>query len=236
MTSFLLKIIGIITMLFDHIGDSILGHFSFFNLVGRIAFPIFAFQCVQGYMHTKNLKKHFIKLLIFACISQIPFMLFLSTFANTFYLNIFFTFTLGILALYLYDKSKNKIFGFLSVLFISIIGHFIQVDYGAFGILLMFTFYFFCDNKKTNHNFAMQHKKTVMSIIVIFLCFIKYVPDILNAPYLFTTYLSCAIFTCLSLIFILFYNQKEGPKSKYFFYIFYPLHLLILYILSTHSY
>ena len=68
MTSFLLKIIGIITMLFDHVGDSIVGKFSFLNLIGRISFPIFAFQTVEGYIHTKNFKKHILKMFIFACI------------------------------------------------------------------------------------------------------------------------------------------------------------------------
>ena len=117
MTSFLLKIIGIITMLFDHVGDSIVGKFSFFNLIGRISFPIFAFQTVEGYIHTKNLKKHILKMFIFACISQIPFSLFLSTFTQSNYLNIFFSLTLGLIALVLYDKCKNKFLGFLGVLY-----------------------------------------------------------------------------------------------------------------------
>ena len=78
-------------MLFDHFGDAIIGKFSFCNLIGRIAFPIFAFQTVQGYIYTKDLKKHMLKLFIFACISQIPFMLFLSTFTEEILtLNIFF--------------------------------------------------------------------------------------------------------------------------------------------------
>ena len=105
MTSFILKIIGVITMLFDHVGDAIIGKFSFCNLIGRIAFPIFAFQAVQGYIYTKDLKKHMVKLFIFACISQIPFMLFLSTFTEEILtLNIFFTLFLGLLALFVYDK------------------------------------------------------------------------------------------------------------------------------------
>lgn len=231
MTSFLLKIIGVITMLFDHIGDSILGKFSFFNLIGRISFPIFAFQAMQGYIHTKNFKKHMMKLLIFACISQIPFMLFLSTFSDEIYLNIFFTFFFGLFALYVYDKCTNKIFGFLFVILITAISHFIKVDYGAFGILIMFTFYFFSDDKKSDSiNIFTKHSKIFMSITFIILCFAHYLPYILKATYLWKHYLLCALFTCFSLVFILFYNKKEGPKSKYFFYIFYPLHLLILYL------
>ena len=136
MTSFILKIIGIITMLSDHIGDAILSRFSFFNLLGRISFPIFAFQTVQSYIHTNNLKKHMIKLLIFGCISQIPFMLFLSTFTERFSLNIFFTLFLGLFILYVYDKCNNKILAFLFVILGSILGEFIYLDYCAFCILL----------------------------------------------------------------------------------------------------
>jgi len=211
-------------MLFDHIGDAIIGKFSFFNLIGRIAFPIFAFQSVQGYIHTKDLKKHLIKLFVFACISQIPFMLFLSTFTDVFALNIFFTFFLGLLTLFIYDKYNNKILGFLFVIIFIIIGELIHVDYGAFGILLIFAFYFFKD------------KKVLMLVSTIILCFSKYILNIFQYPSLYLHYLLCALFTSLPIIFILFYNKKEGPKSKYFFYIFYPLHLLILYIIHMALY
>lgn len=207
-------------MLSDHIGDAIYGKFSFLNLIGRISFPIFAFQAVQGYIHTKDFKKHIMKLFIFACISQIPYMLFSTTFTNSFTLNIFFTLFLGLLALFVYDKCKNRILGFLFVVFASIIGQLIHVDYGAFGILLIFVFYFFKD------------KKVLMAISTIVLCFAKYIPNIVQFPSLYLHYLYCGLFTSLSLIFILLYNKKEGPKAKYFFYVFYPLHLLILYFLT----
>ncbi len=150
MTSFILKIIGILTMLCDHMGDAFVGHFSFLNLIGRIAFPIFAFQIVQGYIHTHDLKKYALRLFIFACVSQIPFMLFLTTFYDSFYLNIFFTLCLGILCLYGYDKIKNKYFGVLFAILICIVAQFIQVDYGAYGIAVIFLFYIFC--KKDSNN------------------------------------------------------------------------------------
>ena len=143
MTSFVLKIIGILTMLCDHTGDAIIGHFSFLNLIGRIAFPIFAFQIVQGYMHTHNVKNYAFRLFSFACISQVPFMLFLSIFYDTYYLNIFFTLLLGIICLYGYDKIKNKYLGILFAILICIVAHFIQVDYGAYGVIIIFLFYIF---------------------------------------------------------------------------------------------
>ena len=93
-------------MLCDHTGDVFIGHFSFLNLIGRIAFPIFAFQIVQGYIHTHNVKKYALRLFAFACISQIPFMLFLSTFYDNYYLNVFFKLFLGVICIYGFDKIK----------------------------------------------------------------------------------------------------------------------------------
>ena len=60
MTSFVLKIIALITMFIDHLGYAIYGKFSYLNYIGRIAFPIFAFQISEGFVHTKNIKKYFI--------------------------------------------------------------------------------------------------------------------------------------------------------------------------------
>lgn len=208
-------------MTFDHIGISILRMFSSFNLIGRLAFPIFAFQSTEGYIHTKNFKKYIMKLLIFACISQIPFMLFLSTFTNDiFSLNVLFTFILGLLAIYLYDKSSNKFLGFLFVLILGIIAEFIKVDYGIYGIFLMFVFY------------MLKNKKILMILSSIGLMIFFYGSYMLKFPDTKIIYLLYMIFSCLSLLFIGFYNKKEGPKTKYLFYIFYPLHLFILYIIT----
>ena len=91
MTSFSLKIIAIITMFIDHLGNSYFKYTTWMNVIGRIAFPIFAFLISEGYAHTKNLKKYFFRLFLFALISQIPFMLFFSTYKDGFAFNIFFT-------------------------------------------------------------------------------------------------------------------------------------------------
>ena len=216
MTSFLLKIIGIISMLCDHSSDAIIGNFSNLNLIGRFAFPIFAFQTVNGYIHTKDLKKYMIRLLVFAIISQIPFMLFLSTFKTDFSLNIFFTLLLGICSLYVYDKINNKTLGFILVIAISIVAQLIKVDYGAFGVLAVFIFYLFKDNKI---------KKVIAFLL---LCIGKYTIYTIQSPIIYEYYIKLGIFTFLAIIPILFFNNKEGPKLKYFFYIFYPVHLIIL--------
>ena len=73
MSSFFLKLIGIITMFCDHYSDVIIGENTYLNLIGRVAFPIFAFQIAQGYNHTSNIKKYILRLSIFAVISQFSF-------------------------------------------------------------------------------------------------------------------------------------------------------------------
>ena len=57
MSSFVLKIIAIITMFIDHLSFAYNGSFSYLNFLGRLSFPIFAFQISEGYLHTKNIKK-----------------------------------------------------------------------------------------------------------------------------------------------------------------------------------
>lgn len=227
MTSFMLKIIGIITMLCDHIGDAFIGHFSFLNLIGRISFPIFAFQIVQGYIHTKNIKKYMLRLLIFACISQIPFMLFLSTFTTNYYLNVFFTLLLGTIALYGYDKFKNKYLKIPFALLIILLAHLIHVDYGAYGVAVIFLFYIFYTKFK--------NRKLFMCLIFILLTILNYLPNIINYVSVASIYINCILFTCICLIPICMYNGKQGAKIKYIFYAFYPVHLLILWLLNIYN-
>ena len=89
MSSFVLKIIACFTMFIDHVGYLIFnGDSSWFNYVGRLAFPIFAFQISEGYIHTHDVKKYLLRLILFAFISQIPFLLFHSITSLCLYYNI----------------------------------------------------------------------------------------------------------------------------------------------------
>lgn len=220
MSSFVLKMIAVISMLFDHSGYVLFDGFSYFNYIGRLAFPIFAFQLTEGYAHTKNLKKYFFRLFLFAIISEIPFLLFKTKLVdNTFALNIFCTLLLGLATIWIYDK--NKILGVLSLIFFSIIAEFLNFDYGAFGIAIIFIFH------------AFKNNLILMNLFFIIAVILKYLFNFLvyfNTIY-FYIYLILCMCTIFSIIFINFYNGKEGKKVKYLLYIFYPLHLLILYFL-----
>lgn len=234
MTSFVLKIIALITMFCDHFGYALVGHLSFWNYIGRIAFPIFAFQISEGYTHTKNLKKYFIRLLVFALIAQIPFHLFLLKFipSSVGSLNIFFTLILGLLCMKIYDYFSNikdnvlehqilgfkigQVVGILFTLLISYIAELLNVDYGAWGVIVIFVFYLFKNNK------------LAMIISYITLCVIRYGYRIISYG-LYIQYVYLAIATILPIIFISLYNGNQGYKIKYLLYLFYPLHLLLLY-------
>ena len=207
-------------MLCDHFGDAILKPFSFFNVLGRIAFPIFAFQLTEGYIHTKNLKKYFKRLIIFAIISQIPFMLFSSTFTSRFSLNIFFTLFIGLFAIYIYDKSHNKFLGILVTIFLCALAQLIKTDYGAWGVCIIMIFYIFKD------------KKICMCLLYLLSCLLKYLPYLLayNFHYI---YMLLLLGTASSIFFIILYNGKQGKKVKYLLYAFYPLHMLALYFINV---
>ena len=238
MTSFTLKIIALITMFIDHLGYAIFNKFSFFNYIGRVAFPIFAFQISEGFHYTKNVKKYFARLLLFAMFSQIPFMLFLSIFSNNIYkLNVFFTLLLGLFSIYIYDKIINSFYitsnvklnnflkfvlGISIVLFIGFIAEFLKSDYGLFGIAVIFLFYLF-----KNKNYKLR---TILYLV--FMClgtFIKYgILYLANSNYMYLILCCCTI---SPIIFICLYNKQQGHKIKYLLYFFYPIHLLVLYLL-----
>ena len=216
MSSFVLKIIAIITMFIDHIGYAIFGNFSFFNYIGRISFPIFAFQISEGYTHTKNLKKYFLRLFIFAIISQIPFMLFGKIISNDFSLNIFFTLLLGLVCIYIYDKSKYKILSIIAFILIGILAEFAHCDYGFYGVAIIFLFYVF------------KNDIIKSSIAFMIATAVKYLVPILKHGF-YDVYLYLFICTLLPIIFISLYNGKKGKDTKYLLYLFYPIHLLLIY-------
>lgn len=212
MNLFCLKIIGIITMFIDHY-HYIIGGNQIFNIIGRIAFPIFAFSLNEGYFHTSNLKKYLIRLFTFAVIIQIPAILFKLNYP----VNIFFTLFFGLLAIYILNLKNKKmplyIFVFLKIFLIFLIFYIskkFKFDYGIYGILLIIIFNIF-RNKK----------------LFLFLAFFLLNLAVVVFPNIFGLF-KIQFFSMFSLVFIFSYNVKKGKSLKYFFYLFYPIHFLIL--------
>lgn len=227
MSSFVIKIIAIITMFIDHIGYVIFKEFSYFNYIGRISFPLFAFQLTEGYSHTHNLKKYLCRLILFAFISQIPYTLFRYFFipnSSLFVLNIFFTLFLGLLGIYIFDilQKKGKFYtliGLLIIILISVLSSLIQLDYGWFGIIIIFIFH------------ILKPHKILMSIAYFIMVLAKYLPNLLYYNFHYT-YILIFLGTFFPIIFMVCYNGKKGKNVKYLLYLFYPLHLLAFVLFS----
>lgn len=195
------------------------GKMTWLNYIGRLAFPIFAYQITEGYTHTKDLKKYFIRLGLFALVSQIPFALFHSIASDTYALNVFFTLLLGLFCIYIWDKMPNKLVSSLIIAMSCFLAEVANTDYGYWGVLVVFVFYL-CKNNKP-----------ALLLSFISLLALKYLPYMLMYN-LYYKYVLFFIFTLCGIIPILFYNGKQGRKIKYFLYIFYPVHLLLLYGLN----
>ena len=238
MSSFIIKIIAIISMLFDHTNDVFIGHLSVFNLIGRIAFPLFSFQLVVGYTYTHNIKKYISRMFIFALISQIPYSIFIYIYTGTYFeLNIFFTLATSLICMYILSSKNINIY--LKLLYISIcliIAYYLKFDYSIFGILYpLFIFVFYPFQEKFGKNrFSLSENTNKNSIIKLLffiagtltLSIVKYIKLI---PLISTSwFIELVLFTFIPAIIMIFFNGKKGPSLKYFFYIFYPAHLLLL--------
>ena len=220
LSNFDLKLIAIITMTIDHIG--VVFGTPFYNLlraVGRLSFPIFAFLLTEGYVHTKSFSKYFLRLLVLALISEVIYdYVFFGSFIYIGANNIFFTLALGLLTLFLLDKSKGLINRYfkdkvdlfiilpitylLIIVIMGLMGEFLNFSYGMLGILVISFFYLFKDN------FALIVISVSLSTLILGE--------------------GMQYFSVFSLILIYFYNKKLGKKCKVFFYLYYPLHILVL--------
>ncbi len=220
LSNFDLKLIAIITMTIDHIGI-VFGtpFYNFLRAVGRLSFPIFAFLLTEGYVHTKSFGKYFLRLLILAVISEVIYdYVFYGSFVYLGANNIFFTLALGLFTLFLLDKSKSLVKKYfkeridliiivpitylLIIVILGLVAEFLNFSYGMLGILVISFFYLFKDS------FLLTVISVTLSTLIL--------GDTMQ------------YFSLFSLILIYFYNKKLGKKSKLFFYLYYPLHILVL--------
>lgn len=212
MSSFILKLIALLSMTVDHTGKALFINSDIFNIIGRIAFPLFAFQIVEGYTHIKNIKKYLLRLFLVAVISQFVFY-------ELFHgLNTIFTLLIGLLCILIYEKQEDKVISISLILVILLLSILFNLDYGLYGLLVIIFFYVFRESKV---------KKSIAFTIltVIHYSLLIYTSKDISLLLPMSTTLS-------SLIFINLYNNKKGKSLKYLFYIYYPLHLCILWIIT----
>ena len=216
MSGLLLKITALLTMIIDHYGAIFQPNIMIYRIIGRLAFPIYCFLLVEGYTHTSNIKKYTSRLLIFALISEIPFDLAFYGRIGFVHQNIFFTLFIGLVAIYLIDNkdTKYKFDSTLVIIVATVLATILRTDYQFIGIVYILLFYF-------TRNLP---KKKRLSTIALIMIAINLAAGMVQQ------------FSLLALIIIYLYNNEPGAKNKLLqmsFYIAYPLHLLIYYIINT---
>jgi hypothetical protein len=227
MNVFQIKLIAVITMAIDHIGLFFFPDMPIFRAVGRLAFPLFAWLIANGAFNTRDIYSYLKRLFIFAIASQVPFILAFRELNPSYWsLNIFFTLSLGLASIVAIRDVKPKPSGILLAgLFVALAWYF-DASYGAAGVLSIIVFYLFFDNiKKMFLGHVLIY--TAFNVIPTYLS-IKTATTPITTAHLMPFLQPLALF---SLVFIAFYNGKEGPSAKYFFYPFYPLHLFIIYLI-----
>lgn len=221
-----MKLIAVVCMLIDHLAAFylfklpvmhtelfMLGHHAvtpllMMRFVGRLAFPIFAFLIVEGFLHTRSRVRYGRNLLIFALLSELPWNLIHSGTWHYPSQNVFFTLLLGYLGLcaleYFKDDSRRLLASLLGLLVASVL---MRADYGCSGYGFILLLY------------VLRENRILQAIIGSCVLGSRWIAGLAFIP-------------------INMYNGErgfvKGPVAKYLFYLFYPLHLLVIYLLRVY--
>ena len=212
-----LKYIAFLSMLIDHTnnalitpmldGKGLLLHvFNLFSILGRIAFPIFICFIVEGFFKTSSRKRYLITLLAFGMISEVPFDMFTSkTFFSPYWNNMMFTLALCLITIWMIDSLKEKISN-------KIVWHIVSIVVVAICSAVAM---------------ALSLDYDYHAIIVAYLFYIFYDRPVLGAA---LGYLSIIkeLYSFFGFGIVLTYNGERGRQYKWFNYLFYPVHILIL--------
>lgn len=239
LTATTLKYIAIIAMVIDHTASAFVSDYygplgSVMHFLGRITGPIMFYFIAEGYHHTRNVNKYTARLAVFAVISYVPFILFrygvLPNPVNFLTFDVIYTLFLGLLALRARHEIQNPFLRWALILLILVLSSW--GDWGYFGILCILVF----DTYHGEFNYqAFGYSILVfMRILIIFSPLIMLVargqpPEDITRQ-LAQCFVTSGMFLPLGLLY--FYNGELGSGNKWFFYIFYPLHLLILALLK----
>ncbi len=221
MTGSTVKIIALISMFIDHVGAAVLGKmalspfmldvYRMSRYIGRMAFPLFCFLLVEGFLHTRDVKKYLLRLGIFAIVSEVPFDLAISGRVLEFgHQNVFFTLYLGLLAIYILDEVRKRRLHRAWYLFLPVtllVADILDTDYSSAGVLVILTMYLLKDRKW-------------LSILA-------------GCVLLYLFYGTTELAALVAIVPILLYNGKRGASLKYLFYCFYPVHLIVLYLIRV---
>ncbi|PZE19932.1 TraX family protein [Paenibacillus xerothermodurans] len=206
----LLQITAMVTMLIDHVGAVFFPEHIILRMIGRLAFPLYAFGIVQGYLYTSNVKKYMLRLGLLALISQVPFSLALD--ANR--INVIGTFFVCVLTLYWFDRLSSSI-GRWTVLGVAIwLLEAVPTDYGNYALALIFMY-----------RYAAAHWAVAVHLVLNGLYTLRYG---IGVSYQFLSVLSTVWLTTGHA------KQRIIPFAvpRWLWLSFYPAHLLVLAIIK----
>lgn len=228
-----LKIIAIVTMFIDHVGAGLVGRliqsrlftapfgdinvlytvYMTMRFIGRIAFPIFIFLMIEGMKKTRNIWKYTLRMGVFALVSEVPFDLtFNGKVLEGSYQNIFFTLLIGMLTIIAIDRLW-RILGAKANVFIKILATVPLAYLGAWLAECLHTDY---------------GAIGIVCIVVMYVFSFNKAIQIAAGSVVFIWEVTAPF----AFIPIGFYNGKRGLSLKYIFYVFYPLHLLVIYVIT----
>lgn len=229
-----IKYIAIIAMLIDHIATAFVTDYVnlyyIMRLIGRITGPIMFFSAVEGYHHTRNLKKYIGRLFLFALISYLPYMYAFNDDFDFWRLNVIFTILFGVIAIHIRRTFTNPILKTILILALFLIC--IPADYGTSGLLMILVMDYFYGNRENQiigYTLVVLLQYRILDIFLFPLwTYIK--EGVFDSTYIRRGYYLLGYF--IPIILMKLYNGEKGNKSNKFlkwgFYIFYPLHLAII--------
>lgn len=249
-SSAVLKNIAVVTMLIDHIGAVIVtrlliqnglykamvnreaydawvgqnggmyGIYMAMRIIGRLAFPIYCFLLVEGFQKTHDVKKYLGRMFLFALLSEVPFDLALSGKVwNAEYQNVFFTLLIGLLVITGLRLAEQRLTGTETVKKLLRVGLDAVIILAGCALALIL---------KTDYSF-----KGVLAITVLYLFRNRKKAQIWGGVIIFLLMDGLEMLAAFSFILIWFYNGTRGKQNKYFFYFFYPVHLLLLWLICV---
>lgn len=236
-----IKIIAAITMLVDHMGFFLFPQSDVLRIIGRISMPLFSFLIAEGCRYTRSRFRHVSFIAAFSVLYAIAF-----HFAYGYiYLSIFSTFTFSILMIYALQNFKKSVFNGEGVLWIGLNGALLAalvafvyvlnlntefggvgflIDYGFWGCMLP-VFASLADLR----GIGLKHERRIKEYYYIRLAFFAFGIALLCLH----SYFSFSWYAFLALVPLALYNEKRGRlRLKYFFYVFYPVHMGIIYLIS----
>jgi hypothetical protein len=213
LTSNQLKLLAMLTMTLDHIGVQMFPGVLWLRIVGRLAFPIYAYMIAEGCAHTRNRRKYLLQMAGLALLCQLVYFFAMGSLFQC----ILVTFTLSILLIYSCDTGSRPLtaLALLGVAFVTVAlprllpGTDFAIDYGFFGVLVPVAAYL-----------GKTHREKLLFTAGALVALAWSVGDI-------------QWYSLVALLPLALYGGQRGKRRmKWLFYLYYPLHLAAIYGIS----